>query len=79
MHEASKSTNPEFSITKPDTKYMGQRGSDEGRKGSDERGPQGLVLLLLTKRRGREPFRFALENRDWGPVEPCYMGKGSIY
>lgn len=38
---------------------MGQRGSDEGRKEAGKRGPWGSLLLLLTKSRGKEPFRFA--------------------
>lgn len=48
---------------------MGQRGSGEGRKGAGKRGPQGSVLLLLTKRRGREPTGFASGNG--APVELC--------
>lgn len=49
---------------------MGQKGSDEGRKEVGKRGPQGSLLLLLTKSRGKEPFRFASGNGlQWSCVK----------
>lgn len=49
---------------------MGQKGSDEGRKEVGKRGPQGSLLLLLIKSRGKEPFRFASGNGlQWSCVK----------